>query len=77
MKLKELHAIAEKLMREGKGDLDVVVFASEYPEGDYGHECAEEVKLCAPRCLRPTGRLTGWSREWRKNNPYQRGNAGN
>jgi hypothetical protein len=58
MKLKELHAIAEKLMREGKGDLDVVVFASEYPEGDYGHECAEEVKLCAPSPLYQSSEMT-------------------
>lgn len=58
MKLKELHAATEKLMQEGKGELDVVVFASEYPEGDYGHEYADEVKLCTPNPLYRDSEMT-------------------
>lgn len=58
MKVKELRDMLNQFVLDGKGDLDVVCFGSEYYEGNYGHECVEEIKVDKPRPLYQSEKMT-------------------
>lgn len=51
MTVEELKDALEVLISDGKGDLDVVVFDSQYHEGDVGHSVVSGIDIFARRPL--------------------------